>query len=224
VQDLDPRRGGVAGLPMNQPQKSVTNAMTVAGGVTWFRQLAHNDPSAYDELVDKLVGSGYLSQDDARHGAYTIKAGQAAGMAMIDAAQNMESGGTDDLRTFLQKQADDVAANTKKARAAAYQPAQRTFTDPAQVMATARAAAEKMLGRSLTDAEAQTFASQFQGTENEQYDKIDAAGYAGGSATVINPDAGGEAEQMLRGPQYDAERTKQMTGGYMDALKQLIGG
>ena len=213
--------------PKSPNRTGATNMMTVAGGVTWFRNLSRTDPAAYAEMVDLLVGSGYLPEDAARKGVYSRDVGRAFAYAAADAAENVKAGSDEDLRTFLQKVRGEVSALQEQQEAEGrqeYQPVNRSYIDPAALAQTARAAAEEMLGRSLTDEEAQRFASKFRGLEDGYYDQIDAAGRAEGAARVADPNATGQADAFLRAPEFDDERTKQLTGNYMDALNQLLGG
>jgi hypothetical protein len=196
------------------------NMMTLQNGVQWFRNLSRKDPEAYGEMVDLLVGAGYLSEEVARRSVYTRDAGSAFAYAAADAAENYQAGSRDDFYTFLQKSRGDAEG----ARGSGYQPVTRSFTDPTELAQTARTAAEDMLGRSLTDEETARFASHFRGLETAMYDQIDAAGRASGTATVVNPSSTGQAEAMLRAPEYNAERARQLTGEYMDSFTQLIFG
>lgn len=198
-----------------------TNLMTVEGGVTWFRNLSRSNPDLYNEYVELLVDSGYLAEDKARRSAYTLDAGAAIAGAMVDAAQNHDAGSDDDLRTFLQKMGDQFSA----ARADAYTPVTRSYIDPEALAQTARQAAEDLIGRAMNDDEVATFQSKFRSLEDGYYDQIDAAGRAGTGARVADPNASGQAEAMIRDdPKYNTERAGQLVGGYMDALKQLLGG
>lgn len=218
---------GPRGLPENQPTAhpaNVTNMMTVAGGVTWFRNLSKNDPAAYAEMVDKLVGAGYIDKSDARGSAYTIRAGQGFAQAAAELSENNKAGSTDNLVTFLDKMKGDVDAAAKAAKAAAYTNVTRSYTDPTALAAQARSTAQTLLGRGLSDAEVGAFQSKFRGLEDTYYDGIDTAGRAGvGGARVVDPNAVGEAEAYARQPQFDAERGRELAGSYMDALMALIG-
>lgn len=207
--------------PRSPSQSNATNMMTVGGGVTWFRNLSRTDPDAYAEMVDLLVGSSYLDKEDARKSVYTRAVGRAFAYAAADAAENVKAGGEEDLRTFLQQIQGDVDGVADDDD---YVPVNRSYIDPTALASTARSAAEELLGRSLSDEEAARFSSRFRGLEDGYYDQIDAAGRSKTGARVADPNATGQAEAFLRSPEYDAERTKQLTGNYMDAFRQLVGG
>lgn len=214
----DPRQQAIR---QSRKNANATNMMSLAGGVTWFRNLANADPQAYNEMIDSLVAADYLTEEEARRGAYTINAGRAFAYAAADASENAAGGSKDDLRTFLQRMAADVEANG--GGQGDYTPATRSYIDPEALNSTARQAAEDLLGRTLSEEELARFQGKFRGLENSYYDQVDAAAQNGG-ARVADPNAGGQAEAFVRSPEFDADRTKQLTGGYMDALNQLLGG
>jgi hypothetical protein len=207
-----------------RPKPTVTNMMTLAGGVTWFRNLSRNDPEAYREMVDLLVGAGYMEPEDAR-GVYTINAGQRFALAAADAAENAAAGSKDDLRTFLQKIQGDVQALEEQAEEETkepYKPIQRDYTDPAALNELARATAEDLLGRGLSDEELAQFTGSFRGLEDGYYDQIDEAGRTEGTARVTRPNASGRADAFVRSDEFGEDRARQLMGTYMDAFRGLF--
>lgn len=220
-QDL---RVGGRNASQNAPT-TVNNMMTLAGGVTWFRSLAQTDKGLYNEMVDLLMGAGYLSEDAARHDVYTLDAGKALAWAGTELSENSKAGYDGDLRTFLQQVAQSRQDMTAATKGRDYQPGPRSYTDPEDLKATAREAARQILGRSLSDTELAAFTGRFRGLEDAMYDKVDAAGSSGaGGARVTDPNPGGQAEAMLMDPKYNTERARQLTGSYMDAFHSLIFG
>lgn len=210
-----------------QHQRQVgANRMTVQSGVQWLAALSTKDPEAYAEMVDKLHDSGYLSDSDyaVAGGGFSTRVAAAFADAARDTAvvnaNGTEAGANMTLNDML---ASKKGANTGRS-GADYTPVDRKFTDPAALAQTARAAAQDLLGRALTPDEEKRFTSKFRGLETGFYDQIDTAGRNKTGATVTDPNPSGQADTFVRAPEFDADRTRQLTGEYMDVLKQLFGG
>lgn len=201
-----------------------TNMMTIEGGVRWLRRLSVKDAGAYNQMVILLRNAGYLTGKDEQLplNGWNAEVGKAFAYAAHDLAGAAKEGEERDMTTWLTEKGKTFAESM--AEEDAYQPVQRTYADPAELASTARSAAEELLGRALTPDEEKRFQARFRGLESTQYDAIDAAGRAKTSATVINPSTGGEADAFLRSPEFDKDRTKQLTGNYMDALMNMLGG
>lgn len=200
------------------------NRMTIESGVAWLANLSVKDPAAYDEMIDKLRGAGYLSDAEAQaaRGGFSTTVAGAFAVAARDVA--VVNGQPDGANITLAQFLDRKSGANQDAEAEAYVPVDRTFTDPAALAATARSAAQTLLGRSLSAAEEQQFLGHFRGLENGVFDQMDAAGRAKGSATVTTPSAGGQAEAFTRDPKFDAERGQQLIGSYVDSLSRLLMG
>lgn len=201
----------------------VTNMMTLDAGIQWFRKLSNADPETYDTIIEMLIDGDYLPESVVK-GMYTREAGRGFGEALADLAENNSAGNTDDLMTFLEKISTAGRAAREEAKRRAFEPIRREYTDPAQLMATARAAAEDLLGRGLTEEEAARFAGRFRGLEDAVFDQIDAAGQSGGTARVVIPNASGQAEAFARSEEFRDDRARQLAGGFMDSFQQLIFG
>lgn len=205
------------------PPKPTQNLMTIQEGVRWLQQLSVKDPAAYNQMVVKLRNASYLSgkDEDLPLNGWSTTVGQAFAYAAQDLAGASNAGETRTMNEWLDARGKTFADSM--AQADVYHPVDRHYTDPAALAATARSAAEQLLGRSLTDAEAARFSAHFKGLEDANYNAIDAAGRAKGSATVTDPNAAGQAEAFVRSPEFNADRSKQLVGTYMDAFKSLMG-
>lgn len=210
--------------PYSPSRTNATNMMTLAGGVTAFRALARRDPDAFNEILDLLVKAKYLPADAARKGVYTIDAGNAFAKAALEASENVTAESKDDFVSFLHKVAGAAADAEDEQKKAAFQPVDRQYTDPTYLAATARSAAEELLGRGLTDEELARFNSRFRGLEDAKYNQIDAAGRAETAAKVTDPNALGQADAYVRGPQFEEDRTRWQTGNYIDSFLDMING
>lgn len=202
------------------------NEMSIAQGVRWLMRLSSKDPAAYNQMVIRLRNAQYINgrDEDLPLNGWSGVVGEAFAAAAADLAQAASVGETRTLPQWLEDRGKTFADSLAEEEAAnAYQPVERHYTDPEALAATARATAEELLGRGLTDEEAARFASRFRGLESANYDAIDAAGRAKGSATVTDPSAGGQAEAFIRSPEFNADRGKQLVGSYMDAFKSLLG-
>lgn len=209
------------------PQQPQQNMMTITQAVRWLRQLSVKDTGAYNQMVIALRNAKYLTgrDEDLPLNGWSEEVGKALAYAANDLAGAYQEGEERDLPTWLADRGKTFAESLAEEEAAnAYHPVERTYTDPAALANEARDAAQNLLGRALTPEEEARFTSHFKGLESGMYDQIDAAGRAKTAATVTNPNASGQADAFVRSPEFDADRTKQLTGSYMDALMKLLGG
>lgn len=202
----------------NAPQKSVTNLMSLAQGVSWFRALSQKDPDLYNEIQDLLVKGNYMPAEAVKEGIFTPEAAEGFTRAAGTAALNYEAGLDEDLYTFLQRS----AAAGEAAKKPSFEPVARQYVDPAELHETARAKAEQMLGRGLTDDEVAQFAARFRGLENAMYDSIDSAKRSGGAITYTDPSATGQADEFLRDPRYNTDRARGLINSYMPVIQSLM--
>jgi hypothetical protein len=205
------------------------NQLTIQNGLTWLANLSVKDPQAYAHMVDQLHDAGYL--DDSHYavsgGPYSSAVGDAFTQAALETAV-LNSGGTEEgalttLQDVLNKRATANKALQEKARAQAYTPIARHYTDPTQIVAEAQSAAQTALGRKLTDAEAQKIADHFHSLESSAYDSADAQGRQGGSYSITLPSDTGQVMAALNSPQYAQEQANYAVAQYGSGLRRLFG-
>lgn len=203
------------------------NLMTVRNGVQWLANLSTKDPEAYTAMVDKLHDAGYLSDADYANSGGSWSSSVADGFARAardTAVVNGTDGGADTtLDDFLTGKAGANKALRDKQRGQDYTPVERNFTDPTALRASAKDAAEHALGRFLTDEEEARLTSHFHGLEASMFDQVDAAGRAGGNATITQPNALGQIDDFLDSGALEQEQANFRSAGYGDALKKLMG-
>jgi hypothetical protein len=141
---------------------------------------------------------------------------------VLNSTDAKSPGYTMTLDDLLNQKASAFADAQRKARAAAYQPTQRSFTDPAEVKATAKSAAQAAIGRDLTPEEEAKLEAHIHGLESTRYDQIDAAGRAGNNATVTDVSVPGQVDSFLdtEDPQEEANFR---AAGYGAAMRNLFG-
>jgi len=197
--------------------------MTIGNGVNWLASLSTKDPVAYQAMLDKLHAAGYLNDGDyvSAGGHWSAAAGQAFMLAARDvSAINATDGGKDTtLEEFLTSKATGVG----QATADTYKPASRNYTDPETVKAVAKDAAEKVLGRRLSDTEEAELTTHFRSLEDAAYDQVDAAGRAGnGGARFTPPDTSGQADAYVDSGPREQEAANWSAAGYLDVIKSLF--
>lgn len=195
--------------------------MTLAGSLSWLRDLATTNARQYNEIVQGLVQAGYLTPADARYGAYTNKVATAFLQSAIDVEQiNNDQGGGGAVTTWWnhidalvqgrkdsgQLNPDGTAASGSGSGGIALPTAPtRTdvYTNPEDVKTAINNAARNVLGRHLTPDEEAQFAAQFHAQEktfNDQQwgqqwadyqQKLTGAGPANNTNPATAPDAVG---------------------------------
>lgn len=206
------------------PKQPTQDAMSIAEGVRWLRQLSVKDPATYNNWVVAMRNAGYIDGRDEQLplNTWSDVVGTAFAHAAKDAAGAAAEGEERTLMELLEARGQGL--KDYLAQEDAYKPVDRDYMDPAALAATARSAAEEVLGRSLSDEEVARFNSRFRGLEDGAYDQIDAAGRAKQGARVAAPNASGQAEEFIRGDEFNSDRGKQLVGTYMDSLNRLLGG
>lgn len=209
-----------------------TNRMTIQNGVQWLANLSTTDKGAYQAQVNRLHDAGYLS--DAQYASAISGWSSDAGLAYAYAARdtavvNSTPNGANTSLTDLLAQ---KAAAHKEAAKKAYRPVDRSYTDPAAVVATAKSAAEAAIGRVLTDQEAAKLTSHYHSLEAAAYDQQDAVGRANAAnptgqqrgATTMQPNVGGQVDNFLSSGPLAQESADFHAAQMGDALRRLLGG
>lgn len=202
--------------------------LTIKGGVAWLAELSTKDNAAYRAMLDKLVNAGYLTAAErtAAGGQWSTDAGNALARAARDVAvvNTTDLGKTTTLDQWLQQKADAGAGADTGSGGSDNLPVTREYTDPEQIKASAKSAAEQALGRKLTDAEEAELVGHFRSLEDGMYDQIDAAraGSTGGGS-YVNPSPTGQINQFLDTGPREQEQANWSTAQYGEALLSLFG-
>lgn len=202
---------------------NTTNMMTIQSGLQWLANLATTDHEAYGAMVTRLHQAGYLNDAQfaaAGTGTYsTIVGGAFADAAKDTAVINSTPNG---FHTRLDDVLDQRIAGNAAAKAAAYKPVARSYTDPQEVIASARSAAQSALGRQLTPEEEQRLTAQFHGMESAAYDQVDAAGRQDQNASITQPSVPGQVNSFINSNDAQ-EQANFAASGYGRALMNLFG-
>lgn len=214
--------GAVAGMGPT----SAANHMSIKAGVQWLAELSAKDPGAYASMLQKLYNAGYLSKSDLAQAAghWSASAGQAFALAARDTAvvNTTTSGLNTTLDDFLKSKAGAAAALEADNGKGPYVPVPRNYTDPEDIKATAKGAAEDVLGRQLTAAEEAKLTARFRGLEDAKYNAIDAAGVQGKNASVTDPGSG-QISAFVSGDGHEQEAANFRAAEYGLSLKRLFG-
>lgn len=210
-------------------QHTGRNMMTIGNALQWLANLSVKDPNSYSAMVDKLHQSGYLSDSNyvsaAGHYSQDVAdafARAASDTAVLNSTDGKSAGYHMTLTQLLDSKAGAMADAQKKARAANYQPVQRTFTDPTEIKATAKSAAQAAIGRDLTPEEEAKLEAHVKGLQSANYDAIDSAGRNGDNATITDVSVPGQAQGFLD-TQDAQEEANFRSAGYGSALRNLFG-
>lgn len=222
----------------NSHQQSITT-MTMAGAVSYMRQLAATDQDSYNALVHQLVAAGYLTPENARYNGYSIEAGNAFLKSAAEVWSINQDGGVnatvrwaDHINSIIQGRLDagQIDANGLPLSGSASQGPVRQdkYSDPETVKASINDAAMSVLGRHLTDAEVKSFADAFHGQEAKWNDQQWAGQQAqanGTTSTVQDaPQVSANAKNYVEGsPALGADRTNSLLGSYIGVLRNMTG-
>lgn len=217
--------------------------MTVAGSLSWLRNLAVQSPDQYNEIVMQLVAADYLKFADAKFGSYSTQVGNKFLQSVADVWSINSDEGVGQLTTW----GDHMQAliNARKAAglidenglpvgsggSAGPQAPTRVdqFTDPETLKAAGNAASKNILGRDLNESELSQFSSIFHAAEQTWNDQQWAAQQqqfaGGGSATIVDrPNTSADALNFVKtAPALSGERTEQALGSYVGVLRAMTG-
>jgi hypothetical protein len=217
--------------------------MTMAGSLSWLRNLAVQAPDQYNEIVMQLVSAGYLDFADARFGSYTTVVGNKFLKSAADVWSMNQDEGVGQLTTWgdhmnalieARKAAGQIDENGLPIGAGgAGGPQAPTridkWSDPETVKAAGNAAAKNILGRDLNDAELSQFSGIFHAAEqsfnDQQWAALQQQTAGGGSASVSDqPNPSASALNYVKtDPGLGPERTEQALGSYLGVLRQMTG-
>lgn len=238
---------GDAGIVQRNSGQTLTQ-MTLAGSLSWLRNLASTNKNQYNEIVAGLVRAGYLTPSEARYNSYTTTVATKFLQSAIDTEQANNdiaglSGGAvktwwnhiDDLYQGRidsgQLNADGSAAGGSGGGGGPAKPTRTdVFTNPEDVKASINSAAKSVLGRNLTDAEVAQFASAFHGTEQTYNDQAwaqqqaNAANQSSAPPAVRAPSVSAAAQNYVdSAPTLGGERTHELLGSYIGVLRNMVG-
>jgi hypothetical protein len=163
--------------------------MTVEKGLLWLRDLAANPATReqYNSWIVKLYDAGYLTESEARFGAYTSAVGQAFVEAAYDTAMtnlNGEEGSLVSLGDNLSAIAEEAAKMGAGSGGAAPRVRIDQVLDEATLKDSLRETSRSLLGRSLTDAEEASLVGRFRSVETAWNGQNWAAETSGGRPLV----------------------------------------
>lgn len=220
--------------------------MTLAGSLSWLRNLAATNKTQFNEIVQGLVQAGYLDPTKARYGSYTGDVASAFLRSAIDVEQINNDGGNggqvktwwnhiDDLK---QGRVDSGQINPDGSTGGGSGTSLPTaptrtdvYTNPEDVKTAINNAAMNVLGRHLTPAEEAQFAAQFHGTEKSFNDQqwgqqwasyqqqLSGAGGANNTNPNVAPDAVGRPSVTDAATNYIDESPNVAA----DRTQQLLG-
>jgi len=213
-------------MPGNNPNRSTRTTMTVAGAMSWLRQLAVNNTSnggQYDSIVHQLVAAGYLTPDAARYGSYTTTVGNAFLKSVADVwgVNNSVNDDQGQLMTWgdhmkalidARKASGQIDPNTELPFGAGgggsvpTAPVRKdSYTNPDDIKKAINDAAENILGRHLTDAEVGQFQSVYHSMEAKYNDQAWSQTMADYNQNVNNSTTPGKAPDVTNPPSVTGE-------------------
>jgi hypothetical protein len=217
-----PSTGGMFSNLLHSLSTGGQGMMTIGSGVAWLANLSTKDQGAYQAMLDKLHSAGYLNDSDyaEANGHWSTAAGNAFLLAARDVAvvNTTEGGQNTTLDEFLGSKAGAAG----RAKANAYTPVERSYTDPTAIKAAARSAAEDLLGRQLTPDEEARLTGHFRGLEDTAFDQVDAAGRQGQGAAYTPPNASGQIDAFINDDAHSQEAANWRVAQYGQALKDLF--
>jgi hypothetical protein len=212
--------------------------MTLAGALSWLRNISATNKDQYNYIVALLVQSRYLSDDDARLNTYTNEVAAAFLQSVIDVHFVNSDQGAGAQTTWFDH-IDQIIAGIEESGlggdgtsggggGAAPEPPTRLnrYTDEMTVREAVTAAARNALGRSLTDAEEAAFVSSFRSLEDKWNDDVfssQIAQFNGQETSITDAPNPGLAAQDFVESQHQPEANSQAFGSYMGVLRRMVG-
>jgi Arc/MetJ family transcription regulator len=190
---------------------------TIQGGLADFQRLSAQQPDVYNAMVYRLWEAGLIEGEiaDAGLGGWTPKVGKALAGAMAAVAQLNEQ----DIPTTLDEYIDSLArgrAEGLEQFGEGPERAPRAYADRDTVNARLKETAQSILGRALSDDEADRFASAFRGEEDANYDLAESG------QAYENPSPSDEAQSFVEDG-YETEAASFRIQGFMERLKSEMG-
>lgn len=213
-----------------------TTQMTMAGALSWLRNLSVNNRDEYNYIARLLVESGYLGEGEVRYGAYTNDVAAAFLQSVIDVYFINQDEGAGAMTTWF-NHVDNLIADAEASGTGAdggggggreALPPTRVdqFTDPEIAREAIKQAATNALGRNLTDEEAAAFLDEFRGLESQFNDERHAAELAqfqGQDTTAPNAPNVALSAQDFIDEEHGQEADAQAFGSYMGVLRRMVG-
>jgi hypothetical protein len=217
--------------------------MTMAGALSWLRNLAAQSPTQYNEIVNMLWQANYITDyKKVKYGSYTTDIGNAFLKSAADVWSMNQDQGVGQLTTWgdhinaliqARKDAGQIDDNGFPVGSGGTAPQAPTridrWSDPETVKAAGNAASKNILGRDLNDAELSQFSGIFHAAEQTFNDQQWAATQqqVAGGGSVSTTDAPNPSASALNyvktDPGLGAERTEQALGSYLGVLRQMTG-
>jgi hypothetical protein len=211
--------------------------MTLAGALSWLKNLASRNRDEYNYIARLLVESGYIGPEQVRYGSYTNEVAAAFLQSVIDVSiinQDDHVGQATTWMNHIDSLIEGAYESGNEAGGAggggggdAQPPLRRdVFSDESTLRAVITNAARNALGRSLTDAEEAAFVSEFRGAEqqwNDQSFAAEMATFNGSPSTVTDAPNPGVAADNFIDSHHSTESNAQAFGSYMGVLRRMVG-
>lgn len=210
--------------------------MTLAGALSWLKNLSMRNRDEYNYIARLLVESGYIGPEQVRYGSYTNEVAAAFLQSVIDVSIINQDDQVGQATTWMNHidaliegsyESGNEVGSAGGAGGEAQPPTRLDrFTDEATLREVARNAARNALGRALTDEEAAAFVSEFRGLEqrwNDEAFEAQMATFNGAPATVHDaPNPGVSADDFIDS-HHSTEANAQSFGSYMGVLRRMVG-
>lgn len=211
---------------------------SIANGLAWLRNLSVQNRDAYNDMVRRLYLAGYLSEGDVKWNVFSTGVAQAFADAAYDTAITNAGvnglGGADSgqLVTLMDNLDAIISGNQESgmgpgASDAAEGPIRQDHVEDEKTLkANIRAAAQRSLGRSLTDEEEAHIAGQFRAIESQWNNKMWGATQAvaeGGAVSVPDrPTTAYVADDLVR-TGFAQEKAGEDLGSYIGVMRSMMG-
>lgn len=215
--------------------------MTMAGALGWLKEMSVTNKDQYNEVIGTLVQAGYITPTQARYNTWSTDMGAAFLRSAVDVMQTNAGQDGGQLTTWWNYMDQTIQGRLQSgqlnpdgttgagsAGAAALQRVDK-FTPIENVQNAIQNASENALGRRLTDAEVQAFASAYHGLEQTWNDQAWAAKQKDPNeaylvSTTTHPDVAAQADNFMQtDPQFTQERDTQRVGSYIGILRDMMG-
>ncbi len=211
--------------PTNEPGYGDADKPTTATveydmrqAMEWLLDLSQSNPTEYADMVYQLWQAGYLQGDKEQliTGVFSMEVADAFN-ALYGEVDLINAGGNDiSIFDYLGERIQGRIESGALGEDGNPVPPPRSYTDPETLKASVRAASEDVLGRRLTDEEADRFAAHFRGLEDNAY------GLAEADSNYTAPDIGGQAEAFVEDG-FSNEAAGQRAGSYVQSLQRMMG-
>lgn len=237
-----------SGMHQSQENPATLTQMTMAGAMSWLRDLAVNKPDDYNVIVRQLLLANYLTPAQAKYGGFTTDVANGFLRSAADVWNVNQGGGAGQLLKWgshidsmikARIAAGQIDANGNPIGSGSAGPQAPTrkdnYTSPVDTRYAINQAAENILGRKLSDKEAAGFQSLFHGMEAKSNDQqwaqtmsafnnqSSTPNTAPALTTPPSPTAAASDYMDHAGGALGQERTTQLLGSYVGILRSMTG-